>query len=93
MDILERPDPDEKIGVVEKVSYSNTSTDTDRHTSIGWAVLEGLSSSPSIVRYLLSTTGWIELLGVLAGYAKFTKCFSARVRKSLFCSLIYLYTR
>jgi hypothetical protein len=44
-----------------------------------WTVLEGISSSPSVVNCILTTSGWLELFGVLVGYANFTKRWSSRI--------------
>ena len=79
MNVLERPEAKDETDVaLEKTKAAINSTHaTDRNTR-GWAVLEGLSSSPSIVNCILSTSNWVELLGVLVGYSKFTKSWSAR---------------
>jgi hypothetical protein len=73
LDVLERPD---KVDI--QAAVANNCNDATERTTRGWAVLEGLSSSPSIVNYILSSSGWVELLGVLVGYSKFTKSWSAR---------------
>jgi hypothetical protein len=44
----------------------------------GWALLEALSSSPSIASQLIQGSGWIELLGIVAGYSGFTKTWTSR---------------
>ena len=44
----------------------------------GWALLESLTSSTSIANSLIKTSGWLELLGILVGYTKFTKLWSGR---------------
>lgn len=41
--------------------------------------MESLSSTPSIATKLVETSFWLELLGILVGYAKFTKMWAARV--------------
>ena len=45
----------------------------------GWSCLEALVSSPSIANLLLSSNGWLEVVGVLAGYSVYTKLYAARV--------------
>ncbi|KAL3922961.1 MAG: hypothetical protein SGILL_001924 [Bacillariaceae sp.] len=45
----------------------------------GWALLESLSSSPSIAHRIVESSAWLELLGILVGYAEFTKVWIARV--------------
>lgn len=79
LNVLERPEPEDDTDATFDKSGAaiNSTRATDRNTR-GWAVLEGLSSSPSIVNYILSTSSWVELLGVLVGYSKFTKSWSAR---------------
>ena len=44
-----------------------------------WPILEALSSSPSMASAILLSANWIELLGVVVGYTKFTKLWTARV--------------
>jgi hypothetical protein len=72
--LLERPEANENVD--DKI---DASPDTSLHALCGWTVLEGLSSSPSIVNCILSTSVWLELLGVLVGYKDFTKLWSARI--------------
>jgi hypothetical protein len=72
--VLERPQNNEHQDKVE--AGSEEDEPRKRH---GWLVLEALSSSPSIAMQLFHTSGWIELLGVLVGYSKFTRIWSARV--------------
>ena len=50
----------------------------DKRQRRGWALLESLTSSPSIADYLVKSSGWLELLGMLAGYKKFTTLWSSR---------------
>ena len=45
----------------------------------GWALLESLSSSPSIANGIVESSTWLELLGILVGYVQFTKVWIARV--------------
>ena len=73
LNVLERPD----TAVDTNATVINATNDTE-WTTRSWAVLEGLSSSPSIAKYILSTSGWVELLGVLIGHSKFTKSWPAR---------------
>lgn len=77
---LERPESDE--GAVEGTDCFN-STDSSHFVSErkarGWSYLGALSSSPSIAECILSTSIWIELVGVLVGYAEFTKLWTARM--------------
>lgn len=75
LSVLERADPDEPS---EDKQTSDHQQVTQRKAR-GWAVLESLTSSPSIAGQLLSTSAWMELLGVLAGYTAFTKVWAARV--------------
>lgn len=44
----------------------------------GWTFFESLSSSPSIAPKILESSAWLELLGILVGYAGFTKVWIAR---------------
>ena len=44
----------------------------------GWKILESLASSPSIARLLVKSSGWLQLIGILAGYEKFTKLWVDR---------------
>jgi hypothetical protein len=45
----------------------------------GWALLESLSSSPSVAQKIVESSAWLELLGILVGYTEFTKVWIARV--------------
>lgn len=72
--LLERPDPNENADE----TADGTNNISERATR-AWAVLEGLSSSPSIVNCILNTSAWLELFGVLVGYVDFTKRWSARI--------------
>jgi hypothetical protein len=73
--VLERPEPHE--GATDSSGIADTQKTTERKIR-GWSVLEALSSSPSIATMLLSSSGWLELLGVLVGYITFTKVWTAR---------------
>jgi DnaJ family protein C protein 13 len=44
----------------------------------GWSLLEALSSSPSIASQLIQSTGWMELMGIIAGYSGFSKTWTSR---------------
>lgn len=44
----------------------------------GWALLEALSSSPSVALQLVRSSGWLQLLGIVAGYSKYTKSWASR---------------
>ena len=51
---------------------------TQKRQIQGWSVLEALSSSPSVAMNLLRTSAWVELLGILVGYCRFTKAYESR---------------
>ena len=70
--VLERTEPSES-------AESNHESSVSRRKSQAWSVLEALSSSPSVANKILSSSCWIELLGVLVGYAMFTKVWVARL--------------
>ena len=38
-----------------------------------WSILESLASTPSVAKLLVTSSAWLELLGIVAGYSKFTK--------------------
>lgn len=44
----------------------------------GWALLESLSSSPTVADRIVESSAWLELLGILIGYSDFTKVWIAR---------------
>mmetsp|Transcript_6988 Transcript_6988/g.16332 ORF Transcript_6988/g.16332 Transcript_6988/m.16332 type:complete len:3227 (-) Transcript_6988:18-9698(-) len=70
--VLERSDATENGG-------ANTSEQIDvLRKQRGWALLEALSSSPSVAFKLVESTAWLELLGILVGYGGFTKAWTAR---------------
>lgn len=97
LSILERPESSE-----DGVSSIELEKSTRRKVQ-GWSVLAALSSAPSIASKLVSSSGWLELVGVLAGYSAFTKSWTARtgaaktlsrllwdpVTGSLVCKCIY----
>ncbi|CAJ1946333.1 unnamed protein product [Cylindrotheca closterium] len=70
--VLERSDATENGG-------ANTSEHIDvLRKQRGWALLEALSSSPSVAFKVVESTAWLELLGILVGYGGFTKAWTAR---------------
>lgn len=83
LQLLERPEPDEEMQSDEDTSNTlDKSQAASKRKSRAWGILEALTSSPSIAGQILSTTAWIELLGVLAGYSSFTKLWIARAGAS-----------
>ena len=70
--VLERPEENEKATTSKSVQI------TDR-LQRGWTLLESLSASPSIATKLVRSSGWLELLGIMAGYETFTKRFESRL--------------
>jgi hypothetical protein len=86
LQLLERKEPNEDVeetieGVVEisQPEMDDSSFDVRQRQARGWSVLEALSSSPSIANLIFESSGWIELLGILVGYCKFTKLWTARI--------------
>uniref|UniRef100_A0A7S1BP53 J domain-containing protein n=1 Tax=Corethron hystrix TaxID=216773 RepID=A0A7S1BP53_9STRA len=75
LQVLERPNP---IQEEQQEVASELVQAYDRCHRRGWLVLESLASSTAIATVLAQTTGWIELLGILVGYSKFTKRLVAR---------------
>ena len=73
--VVQRPDASENVTESSEVDASGH---TSRRKVLGWSVLEALSSSPAVASQILSSSTWIELLGVLAGYSEFTKVWAAR---------------
>lgn len=67
--VLERPDG----------SADDASTDASSRLQRGWSLLESLSSSSSIASKMVHSSGWMELLGIIAGYESFTKLFASRM--------------
>jgi len=43
-----------------------------------WSILESLASSPSLASELVLSSGWLELLSVIAGYKRFNKVWASR---------------
>ena len=43
-----------------------------------WSILESLVSSPSVSTSILKSSAWLELLGIVVGYSKFTTNLVAR---------------
>lgn len=77
LQLVERPEPNESSE--EEDRRDGLQPVPHQRKDRAWSVLEALSSSTSIADAILSSTGWIELLGVLVGYAQFTKLWTARV--------------
>ncbi|CAB9505549.1 DnaJ (Hsp40) homolog, subfamily C, member 13 [Seminavis robusta] len=77
LSVLERPDP------IEMQETAESSGDEDRaiirRKVKGWALMESLSSSPSVATKMIESSCWLELLGILVGYAKFSRMWAARV--------------
>ena len=76
LQLVERPEPNESS---EDDRRADGSQIPHQRKDRAWLILESLSSSTSVADTILSTAGWIELLGVLVGYAEFTKLWTARV--------------
>ena len=78
--VLERSDvhDSEETADNSKQHHAETQTDILRKQR-GWSLLESLSSTPSIASKLVSSTAWLELLGILVGYSGFTKVWIARM--------------
>ena len=76
--LLERPEANESVALDVR-QWGNVPPMINQRKDRAWSILEALSSSPSIADAILSSSSWIELLGVLVGYAKFTKLWTARV--------------
>eukprot|EP00551_Chaetoceros_affinis_P011437 CAMPEP_0203680424 /NCGR_PEP_ID=MMETSP0090-20130426/39233_1 /ASSEMBLY_ACC=CAM_ASM_001088 /TAXON_ID=426623 /ORGANISM="Chaetoceros affinis, Strain CCMP159" /LENGTH=1702 /DNA_ID=CAMNT_0050548483 /DNA_START=284 /DNA_END=5392 /DNA_ORIENTATION=+ len=60
------------------LEFHKTSTSTEEDTSQSqqqkWLILESLtSSSPLVSNTLVASSAWLELLGIIVGYSKFTK--------------------
>ncbi|KAI2510862.1 protein of unknown function (DUF4339) [Fragilaria crotonensis] len=72
--VLERPDGTAEKGDGDAPSSQGLAVCQQQ----GWALLEALSSSPSIASQLVQSSGWLELLGIVAGYSRFTKTWSSR---------------
>ncbi len=74
VDVVKSPDFHEtqhSSGVGEKKD--------SKRKNLGWMVLEALSSSRAIASQIVSSGVWLELLGVVVGYSRFTKTWSSRV--------------
>jgi len=85
LNVLERKEPNEDLtrdDSARAMENSLNSPSKDR----GWLVLEGLSSSPSVASEMVTSSGWIELLGILTGYTRFTSMWSGQVRS--FCGAL-----
>jgi len=73
--VLERPEAQDNTPD-ENVAQSGQSEMLRKQR--GWMLLESLSSSPSIAAKIVESTAWLELLGIMVGYAGFTKVYVAR---------------
>lgn len=73
--VLQRPDEDNPGQEDGDATASQTLAVRQQK---GWALLEALSSSPSIASQLVQSSGWLELLGIIAGYSGFTKTWTSR---------------
>eukprot|EP00934_Nitzschia_sp_Nitz4_P000945 Nitzschia sp. Nitz4//scaffold10_size219509//158366//167608//NITZ4_001449-RA/size219509-augustus-gene-0.252-mRNA-1//1//CDS//3329532983//945//frame0 len=67
--LLERPDSSDE---------GKSSTSDLLRKQNGWMYLESLSSTPSVASKIVESSAWLELLGILVGYAEFTKTWVAR---------------
>lgn len=77
--VLERPGgPDDTSAEVPSLGIS-TGMDDMLRKQRGWSLLESLSSSPSIAQMMVESSAWLELMGILVGYADYTKVWIARV--------------
>lgn len=74
VDLIESPDLHDS----EHSSDGGEMKDSKRKNN-GWMVLEALSSSRVIASQIVSSSAWLELLGVVVGYSQFTKTWSSRV--------------
>jgi hypothetical protein len=72
--VLERPGAEEALSD-ETDDVSQVDVVTKRR---GWALLEALSSSPAVADKIVESSAWIELLGIMIGYNKFTKIWISR---------------
>ena len=75
--VLERPETKESQEGDE--SAGSDDREIIRRKVKGWALMESLSSSPSIATKLIESSCWLELLGILVGYSKFSRMWAARV--------------
>lgn len=73
--VLERVDGSENA---EELSDGATTGRYVKRKLLSWSVLEALSSNPQVAVQIVSSSAWVELLGVLVGYSEFTKLMSAR---------------
>ena len=75
--VLERPDAIE----TQEDNESSGADDREiiRRKVKGWALMESLSSSPSIATKLIESSCCLQLLGILVGYSKFSRMWAARV--------------
>lgn len=74
--MVERPDPDEKASDDTGATLPSFSS---KSKALSWTVLEALSASSKIAEQMATSSLWLELLGVVVGYAPFSKAWSSRV--------------
>ncbi len=91
LQLLERPDENDKNNeVLEEDDEDNDIEDlTDEKNMYSaswrerqekaWSILEALASSESIAKAMVSSQGWLELLGLIVGYEPYTKALSSRI--------------
>ena len=72
---IEQSDITKDLDVNEKDDSLNTK---EKLQDRSWSIMEKLCSSPSLASMVLSSSAWLELLGIIAGYAPFTKSYTAR---------------
>ena len=77
--VLERSDAREVTASSDQKKQSSQNQTDILRKQRGWQLLESLSSTPSIASRLVDSTAWLELLGILVGYANFTKIWVARI--------------
>lgn len=63
----------------KEAQKSNSTQSFMEQKKQGWDILESLASSQPIATIILRSSAWLELLGVLVGFSKFTQLITARV--------------
>lgn len=76
--VLERPEGEADVADSTVEQNASSARAGTRRQERGWSILESLSSSPSVASKLVQSSGWLELLGILAGYSEFSKKWVAR---------------
>jgi len=66
------------LSLLERREDANVE-DTAKRQRVGWNQLEALVSSDTTITFILGSSGWLELLGILVGYAKFSTSFPSRL--------------